>query len=502
MAPVFSAKDCYGLGMASPRILVADDEPNLRRVLSAILAREGYEVSQASDGAEALERLDTTFDVVITDLKMPRVDGMKVLQTVSTDYPEVPVIMITAFGSVDNAVAAVKAGAFDYIEKPFEQEQIRQIVEKAVKQASANRSEPLPELAGDVAADPSTGRHGLVGRSKPMEGIFEIIEKVANTPSTVLVTGESGTGKELVAKALHENSDRSEQPFIKINCAAIPKNLMESELFGYEKGAFTGATSAKPGRFELADKGTLFLDEIGEIPVEMQVKLLRAIQESEFERVGGIKTLKVDVRLITATNRDLEKAVASGEFREDLFYRLNVVPLMIPPLRDRQGDIPLLVDHIIEKFRHRLSKEIEGIDDDALQALCSHTWPGNIRELENVLERTILFCSGPRILLSDLPEELCSSDTNSATAAAEPAGETTGTTPVLDPITGEAVSLKDAVRAETNRVEKELIAHALGETAGNVTQAAKRLKISRKSLQMKMKDFGLRDPVRDGESGN
>jgi transcriptional regulator with GAF, ATPase, and Fis domain len=335
-----------------------------------------------------------------------------------------------------------------------------------------------------------------------MEGIFEIIEKVANTPSTVLVTGESGTGKELVAKALHENSDRSSQPFIKINCAAIPKNLMESELFGYEKGAFTGATSAKPGRFELADKGTLFLDEIGEIPVEMQVKLLRAIQESEFERVGGIKTLKVDVRLITATNRDLEKAVASGEFREDLFYRLNVVPLMIPPLRDRQGDIPLLVDHIIEKFRHRLSKEIDGIDDDALQALCAHTWPGNIRELENVLERTILFCSGPRILLSDLPEELCASDSNSAAAAPEPSGETTGTTPVLDPITGEAVSLKDAVRAETNRVEKELIAHALGETAGNVTQAAKRLKISRKSLQMKMKDFGLRDPVRDGESGN
>ncbi|MCP4444429.1 MAG: sigma-54-dependent Fis family transcriptional regulator [Myxococcales bacterium] len=489
---------------SSSRILVADDEPNLRRVLSAILTREGYEVWQASDGAEALERLDTTVDVIITDLKMPRFDGMRVLQTVSKEYPEVPVIMITAFGSVDNAVAAVKAGAFDYIEKPFEQEQIRQIVEKAIKQATANRSEPSLTLTPNGDISPSTGRHGLIGRSDVMQSIFGIIEKVANTPSTVLVTGESGTGKELVAKALHENSDRSDEPFIKINCAAIPKNLMESELFGYEKGAFTGATGSKPGRFELADKGTLFLDEIGEIPVEMQVKLLRAIQESEFERVGGIKTLKVDVRLIAATNRDLEKAVASGEFREDLFYRLNVVPLMIPPLRLRQGDTPLLVDHIIEKFRHRLNIEIEGIDDDAMEVLSAHSWPGNIRELENILERTILFCSDTRIRRADLPDELCVA-TSSVTEAGQPSGSETGvggSLPTKATANGEAVSLKDAVRAETSRVEKELIAHALGETAGNVTQAAKLLKISRKSLQMKMKDFGLRDRVRDDESGN
>ncbi len=481
---------------ASPRILVADDEPNLRRVLAAILTREGYAVTQAADGAEALELLRTGVDVVITDLKMPRVDGMEVLRTVSSEYPAVPVIMITAFGSIDNAVSAVKAGAFDFIEKPFEQEQIRQIVEKAVKQASANQAAPSLRADDNSVA----GRYGLIGESEKMQAVFEIIEKVADTPSTVLVTGESGTGKELVAKALHENSGRKNNPFIKINCAAIPKNLMESELFGYEKGAFTGATSCKPGRFELANQGTLFLDEIGEIPVEMQVKLLRAIQESEFERVGGIKTLKVDVRLITATNRDLEQEVSSGAFREDLYYRLNVVPLRIPPLRERPGDIPLLVAHILEKFRTRLSKEVHGITEEAMAVLSAHNWPGNIRELENVLERTILFCGGSEIALNDLPEELCAKSSEDAleavdvvnTDAASTAAPSSATSAPA-PLEAGKTSLKDAVRAETSRVEKELIAQALNETTGNVTQAAKLLKISRKSLQTKMKDFGLRD---------
>jgi two-component system, NtrC family, response regulator AtoC len=336
------------------------------------------------------------------------------------------------------------------------------------------------------------GRHGLVGTSSRMHAVFAIIDKVADTPSTVLVTGESGTGKELIAKALHENSSRANNAFIKINCAAIPKNLMESELFGYERGAFTGATSAKPGRFELADQGTLFLDEIGEIPVEMQVKLLRAIQEQEFERVGGIKTLKVDVRLITATNRDLEREVASGAFREDLYYRLNVVPLSIPPLRERREDIPLLVDHIIEKFRTRLNRDVHGISSDALDALCEHNWPGNIRELENVLERTILFGSTPTIELEDLPDELCG---RAPCDHPEPIYVKKG---LSEPLEAGKTSLKEAVRAETSRVERELIAQALSETAGNVTQAAKLLKISRKSLQMKMKEFGLRDK----EAGN
>jgi transcriptional regulator with GAF, ATPase, and Fis domain len=319
----------------------------------------------------------------------------------------------------------------------------------------------------------------------------------------VLITGESGTGKELVAKALHENSSRRIGPFIKINCAAIPKTLMESELFGYEKGAFTGATSSKPGRFELADGGTLFLDEIGEIPVEMQVKLLRAIQESEFERVGGLKTIKVDVRLVTATNRDLEQEIARSNFREDLYYRLNVVPLQIPPLRKRAGDIPLLVSHIIKKFNERLRKTISGIADDALAALEAHSWPGNIRELENVLERTILFTKGDRIERTDLQLAGASEPAHAHAPVAPTSSAPSGPIPLPDlddddPVSGEHAgspsgSLKDIVRAETSRVERELIVKALDETGGNVTQAARLLKISRKSLQMKMKEFGLRD---------
>jgi two-component system, NtrC family, response regulator AtoC len=481
--------------MSAAKILVADDEQNLRRVLVALLKREGHEVLQASNGLEAIEMLGDV-DIVITDLRMPGADGMEVLRAAAKNFPHTPVIMITAYGSVGQAVEAIKAGAFDYIEKPFEQDAIRMIIEKATGQAVANRSAPRPAL---YTGGESRGRFGLVGQSAEMHNIFSIIERVADTPSTVLITGESGTGKELVAKALHEQSSRKTQPFIKINCAAIPKTLMESELFGYEKGAFTGATSSKPGRFELADKGTLFLDEIGEIPVEMQVKLLRAIQESEFERVGGIKTLKVDVRLITATNRDLEQEIQRGNFREDLYYRLNVVPLQIPPLRKRTGDVPLLVGHIIKKFNERLKKHISGIADDALAALEGHNWPGNIRELENVLERTILFCKGDRIERADLQLQL------PPVPEAVPVISRTTSSGAMAPMNpddldddgdepgAQSGSLKDIVRAETSRVERELIVKALEETGGNVTQAARLLKISRKSLQMKMKELGLRD---------
>ena len=480
------------------RILVADDEPNLRRVLTAILRRDGHDVVLATDGAEAIDSLDGV-DVVVTDLRMPKQDGMDVLRAVVRTHPHVPVIMITAYGSVGQAVEAIKAGAFDYIEKPFEQDQIRTILTKAVSQAFANRAAPRAGLYGP--GDETRGRFGLIGDSPQMHAVFDVIERVADSPSTVLITGESGTGKELVAKALHEGSSVRSGPFIKINCAAIPKTLMESELFGYEKGAFTGATSSKPGRFELADGGTLFLDEIGEIPVEMQVKLLRAIQESEFERVGGIKTLKVSVRLITATNRDLEQEIARGNFREDLYYRLNVVPLLIPPLRKREGDVPLLVRHILRRFNERLKKSVTTIADDALATLCAYGWPGNIRELENVLERTILFCKTDTIGRADLPDDLVAAAT-AATAAATGAAnlddeddDDDGAELAVD-LGGDA-SLKDIVRAETSRVEKELIAKALAETGGNVTQAAKLLKISRKSLQMKMKDFGLREESKD-----
>jgi two-component system response regulator AtoC len=485
------------------RVLIADDEINIRRVLEAILRRDGYEVVTAANGLEALAGMNRGVHTVITDLKMPGLDGMALLRKLSADYPDVPVVMITAHGSVENAVEAVKLGAFDYIEKPFDQEQIRQIVDKALKTHAFARRDVRPE-------EPKVrGRFRLVGDSPAIRQVYGVIEKVADTPSTVLITGESGTGKELIARALHEYSSRREGPFIKINCAAIPKTLMESELFGYEKGAFTGAVGAKPGRFELAHNGTLFLDEIGEIPVEMQVKLLRVLQESEFERVGGIKTIKVDVRLVAATNRDLHAEVAAAAFREDLYYRLNVVPIHLPPLRERRDDIPLLVGHFIGRFNERLKKQVTGIEPDAVFRLTAYSWPGNIRELENVIERTILFCEGPTIRVIDLPGELMG--TGAPSSASMPAIQTPSSpgasgearrltppagVPVLPTalVGGEAVSsLKEAVRVETERVERDLIQRALDETGGNVTQAARKLQISRKSLQTKMKELGLRD---------
>jgi DNA-binding NtrC family response regulator len=314
--------------------------------------------------------------------------------------------------------------------------------------------------------------------------VYAVLDRVANTPTTVLITGESGTGKELVARALHENSERSERPFIKVNCAAIPRDLMESELFGYERGAFTGAVSSKPGRFELASGGTLFLDEIGSIPVEMQVKLLRALQESEFERVGGIKTIRVDVRLVAATNSDLKREIAAGAFREDLYYRLNVVPIRLPPLRERAEDIPLLVRHFIAKFNARLKKQIGGIEADAAAFLSSYPWPGNIRELENVVERAVLFCDAAKLRVMDLPP-----DVREGTVTAPSTGS-------LPPAAGEAATadgLKEQVKAAMSRLERELIVKALHQTNGNVTHAARLLKISRKGLQLKMKELGLRE---------
>ncbi len=476
------------------RVLIADDELNMRRVLEAMLRREGYDVVTAANGLDALAAMNRDVHTVITDLKMPGLDGMGLLKKLSADYADVPVVMITAHGSVESAVEAVKLGAFDYLEKPFEQEQIRQVVAKALSTFALSRRDARPE---EVTA---RGRFRLIGESPAIKQIYAVVEKVANTPSTVLITGESGTGKELIARALHENSSRHGGPFIKINCAAIPKTLMESELFGYEKGAFTGAVGAKPGRFELAHGGTLFLDEIGEIPIEMQVKLLRVLQESEFERVGGIKTIKVDVRLVTATNRDLLQEIGAGNFREDLFYRLNVVPIHIPPLRERREDIPLLAEHFIAKFNERLRKQIEGITPDAIERLVAHPWPGNIRELENLMERTVLFCEGPQIRASDLPPEI----SHLAPVALSHLAPLTPATPAAAAQVDEprgvpaaaalaASSLKEAVRAQTERVERELIQRALDETGGNVTQAARKLKISRKSLQTKMKEFGLRD---------
>jgi len=471
----------------SATILVVDDETNLRKVLSATLRREGYEVVQAADGAEGLEIFDRGgIDVVVSDLVMPKVGGFEVLEHVLEKAPDVPVILITAHGTVDSAVSAIKTGAFDYITKPFEQAELKQVIAKAVRTRDLGR--------GTLTAG-GEGERQLIGESPAIQEIYRIVEKVADTPSTVLITGESGTGKELVARALHQKSSRRNKPLIKINCAAIPKDLMESELFGYERGAFTGAVTSKPGRFELADGGTLFLDEIGEIPIEMQVKLLRALQESEFERVGGVKTIKVDVRLITATNRDLVKEIQAGRFREDLYYRLNVVPISLPPLRERRADIPLLVDFFREKYNRKLNKRIEGVEPAAMELLQRWSFPGNIRELENLMERAVLFADGPRIRVEDLPENVRRGGAPAPTPAPEGTPATTTAAPVSPPPALQAdASMKEIVRGAAAALERDLIVRALEETGGNVTQAARKLKISRKSLQNKMKEFGLRDP--------
>src|SRR5688500_244864 len=373
------------------QVLVVDDEPNLRKILAAQLSRDGYDVLVAEDGEQGLSLLrENHIDLVVTDLKMPKVDGMTLLREAVKENPDLPVVMITAHGTVDTAVEALKLGAFDYLTKPFDKDEVRQIVAKALKTKALSDVEASAASEGEK--DVPGARFGIIGESPGLTEVYSVLERVADSPTTVLVTGESGTGKELVARALHDSSSRRDKPFIKVNCAAIPKELIESELFGYERGAFTGAVASKPGRFELANGGTLFLDEIGEIPLEMQVKLLRALQESEFERVGGIKTIRVDVRLIAATNRDLKKLKAQGAFREDLFYRLNVVPIQLPALRERTMDIPHLVDHFLGKFNARLKKNVSGVEQDAVDLLAAYGWPGNIRELENVMERAVLFC--------------------------------------------------------------------------------------------------------------
>jgi nitrogen regulation protein NR(I) len=469
------------------QILVVDDEPNLRRVLSAQLERDGYDVHTAEDGEQALRMLqENHIDLVITDLRMPKLDGMELLRRAVELDDELPVVMITAHGTVDNAVEALKTGAFDYITKPFDQAEVRAIVRKALKTRDLAAAEATRPKA--PAAD--NARYGIIGQSPGILEVYAVLDRVADTPTTVLISGESGTGKELVARALHENSSRRDKPFIKVNCAAIPRDLMESELFGYERGAFTGAVGAKPGRFELASGGTLFLDEIGSIPVEMQVKLLRALQESEFERVGGIKTIRVDVRLVAATNSDLKKEIAAGAFREDLFYRLNVVPIRLPPLRERAQDITLLARHFVDKFNERLRKNVAGVTRETEQLLLAYPWPGNIRELENVVERAVLFSDGDTLKPSDLPPEVrdISSPSPVVPALAASAPEPSAND-----------GLKEQVKAATTRLERELIQKALDQTGGNVTHAARLLKISRKGLQLKMKELGLRerDEMRD-----
>ncbi|MFH1438366.1 MAG: sigma-54 dependent transcriptional regulator [Pseudomonadota bacterium] len=481
------------------QIMIVDDEPNMLKVLSSLLMREGYEVLDALEGKSALSLMEENhIDVLLADLRMPGMDGMTLMRKALTLRPDLPVIILTAHGTIDIAVEALKKGAFDFITKPFEWRELKQVISKAVQTARLSRKDLGLEVAAAPQAEgerPMITLKGLqiIGSSQPMCQIYEVIHRVADTPSTVLITGESGTGKELIARAIHNKSKWSSKPFIKVNCAAIPRELLESELFGYEKGAFTGAVTSKPGRFELAHEGTLFLDEIGEISLEMQVKLLRVVQDREFERVGGLKTVKVDTRLITATNIDIRKAVETGAFRDDLYYRLNVVNIHLPPLRARQDDTLPLAQYFLKRFNKKFEKNVTGISGEAEKLLTSYPWPGNIRELENFMERAVLFDNNAIIEGDDLPEEIqippsiCGED-----GALSKDVQVHG--------------LKEAVRAETSKIEKEYIMKALEQTKENVTRAARLLQISRKSLQIKMKELGIREEMQKagggGQTGN
>ena len=389
----------------NPTVLIVDDQESIRHALSKMLTKEGYEVLLAGEGEEALETLrKKKVNVILSDLKMPKMDGVQLLKTSKLIKPEVEVILITAHGTIEKAVSAMKDGAYDFITKPFKKIVIANMVKKAVeKQALVveNRSlhEQLERCGHDRGAD-------VIGQSDVIRNVIKLAEQVAPSQASILIQGESGTGKEAIASLIHKIGPRVDQPFVKVSCAALPETLLESELFGYEKGAFTGAVSQKEGRFELADKGTLFLDEIGEITPALQVKLLRVLQEGEFERVGGTKVLKCNVRIISATNINLTTAIKQKRFREDLYYRLNVIAIDIPPLRERKEDIPLLVSHFLKIYQEKNNKAIDGIAEDVLDILTDYAWPGNVRELKNVIERAVVLTQGRVISQDDLPENV------------------------------------------------------------------------------------------------
>ncbi|MBW2259739.1 MAG: sigma-54-dependent Fis family transcriptional regulator, partial [Deltaproteobacteria bacterium] len=384
-------------------ILIVDDEKNYRVVLSAFLSGEGYEMLTADNAHEALEAVDSVdLDLVLTDMKMPVMDGIELLKQIKEKNPHLPVVMMTAYGTVEKAVEAMQLGAFNFIQKPFQNETLKQMVHKAIStyRVLKENRRLLRDLEGRYRFD------NIIGKSKPMHEVFNMIQRVAPTKATVLITGESGSGKELIARAIHYNSPRRNKPFVAVSCAALTQTLLESELFGHERGAFTGATAMKKGRFELADGGTLFLDEIGEIPPPVQVKLLRVLEEMTFERVGGTKTIEFDIRLVAATNKDLKKEVEDARFREDLYFRLNVVHITLPPLRERSEDIPLLATHFMNKYAGETNREEMTISPEAMRFLCNHRWPGNVREFENAIERAVLLSRDDEITLTDLPKEL------------------------------------------------------------------------------------------------
>jgi two-component system response regulator HydG len=444
-------------------LLIVDDEAGHRQMLRAYLEDEGFRVSEAADGFHALAALrDRPFDLLLLDLKMPGMDGLEVLRQAKAHASAMPVIMMTAFGTIESAVEAVKAGAQDYVAKPLDMEELTLKVRKALHVHGLERGGPPRPEGGEGRFDFSR----IIGRSARMQEVFETLALVAPTEATVLILGESGTGKELVADAVHRNSPRSKGPLVKLNCAALPESLLESELFGHERGAFTGALSRKEGRFQQADKGTIFLDEIGDMSLATQAKMLRVLQEREFEPVGGARTIKVDVRVIAATNKDLTAGVQAGRFREDLFYRLNVISLTLPPLRERPEDTPLLAEHFLKLYAEKNRRRLRGFEPAALDALQSYGWPGNIRELENAVERAVIMCRGDQIGLGDLPLALRE---QGAEVPLPPAGIKAG------------VSLRD--------MERQLILKTLEETGGNKSKAARLLGITRRTLLNKLQEY-------------
>jgi DNA-binding NtrC family response regulator len=459
-----------------PTILIVEDEKKMARLLELNLSEEGYTTHTVPDAESGLSFLQKEkVDLVLTDLKLPGMDGLEFLQAAKRANAALPVVVMTAFGTVETAVEAMKAGASDYVLKPFAMEEMKLILRKELdfrRLREENRS--LREALGQRYEF-----RNIIARSARMQEVLATVERVAPTNSTVFLGGESGVGKDLIARALHEHSRRAAGPFVKINCTAIPENLLESELFGYEKGAFTGASTSKPGKFELADKGTIFLDEIGDVPLAIQVKLLRVLQEREFERLGGTRTLKVDVRVVAATNQDLRAALEEGTFREDLYYRLNVVPINIPPLRERKEDIPYLVDHFIARFAREAGKPITGITPAALKRLMDFHWPGNVREVENIIERAVALSTGTILDVADIQLDLSPSApagggmVSSALAAGSGAFPPPGAT--------------------LEQFEDEIIREALRRANGNKSQAARLLGLSRNALRYRLSKLGVPD---------
>jgi two-component system response regulator PilR (NtrC family) len=459
-----------------PKILVVDDEESIREFLSIMLKKEGYDVSLAADGEEAKGLLkNKSFHMIISDLQMPNVTGMELLEHVKANYPDITFMMITAFGSTENAVEAMKLGAYDYLTKPFKIDEVRILINNALK--AKNLETENRQLKRELGQAHSF--QNMIGNSERMHQIFSLVERVSQSPTNVLITGESGTGKEVVAKAIHYNGPIKEKPFVTVNCGAIPENLMESEMFGHKKGSFTGAVSDKVGLFEAADGGTLFLDEVGELPLNIQVKLLRAIQERVIRKVGATEDQKVEVRIIAATNRNLKEMVGAGEFREDLFYRLNVINIDTPPLRERRDDIPLLAKHFLKKYSEKMNKNLNAISDDALAILTKYNYPGNVRELENIIERTVALEGGSSILPESLPPLVPTAGSKGGDRRLASAHEIE--------ITDDGVDLDKIL----GQIEKELLIKAIHHADGVKKKAAKLLGITFRSMRYRVDKYGL-----------